>query len=208
MSLCSHCALYTLVVIEALLLQLNNLWIAQPKLFHQDIGALSALPLLLYYSLGDWTKLPMCIWCQNDIVLTLMRCHRHVPAVLMLIVPVLLFNWLFTSTQTISQLDYHVLFKMPTCQMQKAITFPGLDRRQLPPSLDHRRDISTPTPKTPKCLAKPPLSLNRMESKTTFLKSLAYDNQMDPSHCHSDIIQLVQRLVVNCCWNVTACGFT
>ena len=74
--------------------------------------------------------------------------------------------------------------------------------RLLSPSLDRRRDIPTPAlrlllPKlseprpsrTPS--KKSPLSLNSVENKMSFMKSLVHDWQVDNSHWNNDIIHLV-----------------
>ena len=55
---------------------------------------------------------------------------------------------------------------------------------------------------------KPPLSLNSTESKTSIMKSLVHDCQVDHSHWNYDIIDVVRWLVVNCCCTLNACQLT
>ena len=72
------------------------------------------------------------------------------------------------------------------------ITFTDLVRRLLSPSLDRRRGMSTPAPRlllSKVLLPSPPerradalLRMNSMPNKTSFMKSVAHDCQVDHSH--------------------------
>ena len=92
--------------------------------------------------------------------------------------------------------------KWHSVKSRRRITFTGLVRRLLSPSLDRRRIVPTPAPQTStlwtfnlqNAKQKPPLRMNGIENKISFMKSEVHDCQVDQSHRNFDTIHPTRRL--------------
>ena len=206
-SLCSRCALYTLVAITALLRRLYNLWIAQPRR-SWHLSCVSSALMLRSWRLNYAHDDCHCAIADQGIKRPCFHCYRH--------------YLLALKTLQNSPFSY---FKMPTHQKRqgkiqartcagdychpawtagRGITSSCLLSSCSPswarPATSRMSKLEPPVcwqPRTdPEPFGPPPPGLVLIQPG----QSLVHNCQLHHSHWNYSVVHLVRRLVVNCCW--------
>ena len=205
-SLCSRCALYALVAINALPRRLHNLWIAHPRRSWRFSCVSSALMLRSWRL--NYAHDCHCTTADQGIKRPRFHCYRYY-----LLALKTLHNSRFSR------------FKMPTLPKRKAKSKTGPAQETTVTQPEPQEGASqAPVRQAPSPQAEPDRPLQNSKQKPPVCRqartdpepfgplppglvllilsgqSLVHNCQLHHSHWNYSVVHLVRRLVVNCCW--------